>query len=101
MRKIILICSLSAAHFLLTYILLIVALAAGGHGLHLPGPMDELVYWSVEVLCFPLGTALDFLLNGSISDAWGHIPFILNSGIWGVALYYLGRTIGAFRIRRR
>lgn len=56
------------------------------------GLTERIAGWLLNVLAFPMVTALGWLPGLPLPGLWGYIPFVLNASIWG---------LGAVVVRRR
>lgn len=56
-------------------------------------PVESVIQVAAAVLLFPFSILAVHLPAGWFPGLWGYIPFLLNSALWGCALYFLLVTL--------
>ena len=61
---------------------------------------EKMAGWLLNVLAFPLVSALDWLPVLRFPGLWGYIPFVLNASLWGLGVVVARRRFRTWRSRR-
>ena len=92
MKRILIILALAAIHFALSFAFFLLSFAGGMSrfdGARESSILERVVNGIAYVLLFPLVQLAVRAGGGWMTGALGYVPFILNSLLWAIAIYFV------------